>query len=326
MKFLIPNHRVPDSFVDNVAYTLEKMGHEVVTMPTLSNKRMNSPVIRILKENFQKLRGDYLSKQEKWLHQHCADIKPNVLLCLTQGIDPEILHKIKQNGIQTVAWWGDTAANMKRNGLLAEDWDWIFIKDHYAAEKLRIFGLNAHQLFEAMNPYWHKPIETAPSGNLVVAGSFYDTRNFLVAKLLKAGVPMELYGGRLPKWADQTIKDKHSGKFIIKEEKSKVFSAALGVLNSTAMSENDSVNCRAFEIAGTGALQFMEYRSSIKYCFEPEKEILLFKNLAELQEQIQRAQKDKQWAKSIREAALKRALAEHTYRHRLEFIIKCLKG
>ena len=33
MKVLIPNYRSPDSFVDNVAATLERMGVEVATLP-----------------------------------------------------------------------------------------------------------------------------------------------------------------------------------------------------------------------------------------------------------------------------------------------------
>jgi spore maturation protein CgeB len=322
MRFLIPNFCPPDTFVDNVSHTLKAMGHEVVHLGVKTNAALNSPYRRLFGEVVQKLTGNNLSYQEKWLKNNLHAIRPDVVLCLTQSLSPETLGQIRSYKIHTVSWWGDTAANMNGRGLLADGWDLIFIKDSYAATKLRMIGLPAFQLYEAMNPSWHKPLKEQTNNRVVIAGSFYDYRHYLVAKLLKEGISLDLYGGKLPRWADKRVASLHSGKFIVREEKSRVFGEGLAVLNSTAMSEFDSVNCRAFEAAGCGALQIMEYRPAIESCFEPGKEILLYKSFGELIELLSHAEKHPQEMKKIREAAARRAIAEHTYKHRLELILK----
>ncbi len=321
MRFLIPNFCPPDTFVDNVSYTLRAMGHEVVNLGRMTNSAMNSPYRLMAGKLINKVIGNNVSFQEKWLNKNLKSIRPEVVLCLTQSLNAETLHRLRSEHILAISWWGDTAANMKGRGLLDDGWDLIFIKDAFAAAKLKMIGLPASQLYEAMNPAWHKPLSDQAHNRVIIAGNFYDYRHYLVSKLLKDHVAIDLYGGRLPKWTDEKIKSLHTGKYIVQEEKSRVFGEGLAVLNSTAMSEFDSVNCRAFEAAGCGALQIMEYRLAVEHCFEPGKEILLYKSYEELIDMLRRAEAAPTEMKSIREAAAKRALAEHTYSHRLEKIL-----
>jgi spore maturation protein CgeB len=321
VKFLIPNFCPADSFVDNVSHTLRKMGHEVVNMGVVDNSYLVSPYRRLYRSIQGRITGEQFTKQEKWLRKNFLDIKPDVVLALTQALDAETLGMLREQRITTVSWWGDTAANMKNKGLLQDGWDLVFIKDQYAAHKLKTVGLPAHQLYEAMNPDWHKVLSAQQNNSLVIAGSFYDYRHYLVTKMMRDGVEMALYGGRLPRWSNPGIRSMHTGKYIVREEKSKVFGAALGVLNSTAMSEFDSVNCRAFEAAGCGSLQVMEYRPAIENCFEPGKEILVYRSYDELLDIIKKAISHPQEMKGIRQAAAARALAHHTYTIRLNTII-----
>ena len=90
------------------------------------------------------------------------------------------------------------------------------------------------------------------------------------------------------------------------------------------MTEGNSINCRTFEIAGAEGLQIMEYRQAIEDCFEPGKEIVTYSSMDELKEKVDLYRKDVAAARAIREAAGKRVLAEHTYRHRLESILDTL--
>jgi spore maturation protein CgeB len=116
----------------------------------------------------------------------------------------------------------------------------------------------------------------------------------------------------------------HTTKYIVREGKSRVFGEALACLNTFQLSEGNSLNCRAFEIAGAGGLQLIEFRPAIQACFEPGKEVLTFSTFEELLAHIERARRDPAAAKSIREAGARRALGEHTYRHRLERMFKLL--
>lgn len=326
MKIIIPNHSAPDSFVDNVSFTLIKMGHEVTSMPLISNKRINSPLKRYSSLIHKKLSPGSLTLQEKWLIEKTKSNKFDCLLCLTQSINEEVLEQVKKYGLKyTLVWWCDTPANMKGMGILNDKWDFIFLKDKAAVSKLKGIGLNAELLHEAMNPAWHKPLTKQVNNNLVVAGTFYGYRQYLVSKLIEKNVDLELYGGRLPLWVKPEIKRIHTKRFIVKEEKSRIFGSALACLNSTDMSEGNSLNCRAFEIAGAGGLQFMEYKEIIPDCFEPGKEILTFNFVEEILELREKYSRDKEEAEKIREAGYKRAVSEHTYEHRLKHILSKLK-
>jgi spore maturation protein CgeB len=323
MKILVPNYTLADSFTENVSFTLEKMGHEVINMGGISSKKAYSKFGRVITDLKQKAFPQY-TDQEKFILKTIQSIKIDLLLSLTQSLNDEVLHECKKKGIITISWWGDTAANMQKMGLFSNYWDFVYIKDAYAAKKLKSLNVPAEQLFEAMNPHWHKPIFQQENNEVVIAGSFYDYRQFLTRKLINSKVEVGLYGPPLPSWCDPKIKKIHKKKYVVKEEKAKVFGQGLAVLNSTAMSEFDSLNCRAFEIAGCGGLHIMENRSSISACFEPGKELLTYDSYEELLSHIEFAKKYPNEMRKIRANASNRAFSDHTYENRLNYIFSKL--
>jgi spore maturation protein CgeB len=322
-KVLIAGPSGEDTFSDNIAATLQALGIETIVEGRNRTQKYHSRLRRASNELLYKLRRNHVRSDERWLVRMAKEQKPDLFLAPTQVISEETLWELKKAGVQAcVAWWGDPPANMKRMGLLTGQWDLIFIKDPDCVQKFRRIGLNAHLLHEAMNPLWHKPMAQQTNEDVVVAGNFYEYRQVLVRRLLAKGVGVQLYGGRLPRWVHPEIKRLHTGRYIVREEKSKVFGEGLACLNSTQIIEGNSLNCRAFEIAGAGGLQLMEYRPIISDCFEPGKEVLTFDSMDELFAHIERAKHFPNEMKLIREAGAKRALAEHTYRHRLEAIFK----
>jgi spore maturation protein CgeB len=326
MRVIIPNYTAPDTFVENVAFTLRAMGHEVSTMPQISTAQAFSQARHVYRK-IRSLSSGYVSPEERWLLRCIKHFRPDMILTLTQCLGEECLQETKKLGVKLrVAWWGDSPGNMQRMGLLSEGWDLVFFKDPGAIEKFRIVGLNAFLLHEAMNPSWHKVVASQANDSLVVAGNYYAHRQFLVRRLVRGKVPLLLYGPPPPAWALPEVKAHHLGRFIVKTEKSKIFGEALACLNTTHWLEGNSLNCRAFEIAGAGGLQMMEYRPIVIECFEPGKEVLTFSRYEELLELIERARRFPQDMKKIREAGAKRVLGQHTYRHRLEVLLKTAAG
>lgn len=326
MRIAIPNFPSPDSFVDNVAYTLDKMGHEVVT-PGYVIGRSKYQVINLFHEYYQKAFPDKWTENEKWIVKVARENKLDVVLCLTQSLRQEVLEELRSCGVRhLVAWWGDTPANMRGLGLLAKGWSIIFIKDEMAVKKLQAVGLNAELLHEAMNPDWHIRSFKSIGKDVVVAGSYYGYRQYLVGCLLDKSVPLSLYGPPPPRWAGDDLKKVHRGRFIVKSEKSQIFGGALSCLNSTALSEGDSLNCRAFEIAGACGLQFIEDKPAVSLCFEPGSEVLVYRSVEEVIDYLDRAKKEPKWAMNIREAGHTRAHAHHTYEQRLKYLLDSLKS
>jgi spore maturation protein CgeB len=72
---------------------------------------------------------------------------------------------------------------------------------------------------------------------------------------------------------------------------------------------------RVFEAAGASACLITDYWEGIENFFEPEREILVTRDQSELREQLSSLTPDR--ARSIGQSARKRALAEHTYTHRV---------
>jgi spore maturation protein CgeB len=327
MKIIIPNYSLGDSFVENVSVTLEKMGHTIISPPSKS-RLISFEYFHLVDEIYSRVYPKKLTNQEKWLKNIIKHSNADILLTLTQSLSEEILLEAKKQNIITIAWWGDTAANMRKQGLLCHGWDFIYIKDRYAAFKLRTLGLNAYYLPEAMNPLWHKPLYNINriNNSILFAGNTYDYRHFLVRQLIdKSDYDIKIFGFAPPKWADHRIVSIFSNKFITKEEKSLEFGNALACINSTAMSEGNSLNCRAFEIAGAAGLQIMEFRPAIEDCFEIGKEILVFSSIDELIDQLNRYSVDKVESQKIRLNGHNRANTCHTYEIRLNYIFSQLK-
>ena len=322
LRILIPHFASADSFQDNVAYTLRKMGH-IVQTPGHKFRRNRGRLNRILVDTLTAARPDRWEEHETYAATAARSFKPDLVLCLTQSLRSEALAELRANGrTRCVAWWGDTPANMRGMGLLADGWDAIFIKDGLAADKMRAVGLNAHLMHEAINPDWHAPQGAARSGALAVVGNYYGYRQILVSRLLDAGVDLALHGFAPPRWGDPRIRKQHTGQYITRAEKSAVFEGALASLNCTSMSEGDSLNCRAFEICGARGLQLLEDKPSVSSCFDPGKEVLTYRSVEEILDHLARARVEPHWADSIREAGRRRVHAEHTYAHRMEHILR----
>lgn len=321
MKIAIPNFPEADSFVDNVTWTLRSMGHEVIT-PKQVIGRSRSKVLNIANELWQKAFPENWTDSEKWVLAIAKNNKIDLVLCLTQSMRQEVLETLKDYGVShLIAWWGDTPANMRGLGLLASGWDKIFIKDSMAVKKFKAVGLNADYLHEAMNPKWHRRLFKGVNSEVVVAGSYYGYRQYIVSALIQRSVPMALYGAKPPRWASEDVKTSHRSRFVVKDDKSLIFGSGLACLNSTALSEGNSLNCRAFEIAGACGLQLIENRSVVSECFDPESEVLIYNSVEEILEHLERASKEPKWAMKVREAGFNRAHAHHTYEHRLEHLL-----
>lgn len=298
------------------------MGHDVRTLGNVPHKTYWSLPRYAARVARELLVGDKPDGLGRKIISLAKQFRPDLVLSLTGPLHPAVLEEMgKIAPGRRVLWWGDPPANSQRWGMLDPGWDAIYVKDRTAVGKLRLAGRNAHLLHEAMNPAWHKPLTGQRNGSVVVAGNYYAFRQAVVLRLMRDGVSSQLFGPPPPRWSHPDIKRLHTGKYVSREEKSRVFGEGLACLNTFSLAEGDSLNCRAFEIAGAGGLQIIEHRSAIEECFEPGKELLTFQTYEELRSHIERARSYPQEMRPIRDAGARRALAEHTYRHRLASIL-----
>jgi spore maturation protein CgeB len=81
--------------------------------------------------------------------------------------------------------------------------------------------------------------------------------------------------------------------------------------------DGDYLNPRTFELASAGAFQLVDERSLLSELFEPDREIITFKNEKELRDKITYYLNHPDDRKVIAERARQRILAEHTYEKRM---------
>ena len=85
------------------------------------------------------------------------------------------------------------------------------------------------------------------------------------------------------------------------------------------------LHLREFEAPMSGALYCTGYMDELAEMFEPDKEVLVYRNQYELLDKIQFYLAHPDQAEMIRQAGRKRALAEHTYHERYRKLFKILR-
>lgn len=86
----------------------------------------------------------------------------------------------------------------------------------------------------------------------------------------------------------------------------------------------NGLNQRSFEPLACGAVVLNDDLADLPRCFDPGREILIYRNSDELNELINRLQREPAFGMQVAEAGRQRVLAEHTYQHRIQFILNDL--
>lgn len=84
------------------------------------------------------------------------------------------------------------------------------------------------------------------------------------------------------------------------------------------------LNQRSFEPLACGALVLNDDLPDLPRCFEPGREILVYRDAHELNALVARLRREPAFATGVAEAGRRRVLAEHTYGHRVRAILSDL--
>ena len=242
-------------------------------------------------------------------------------------LTPRAVTKLRTGGARVAFWFPDAVLYLGRQLMLLAPYDAIFFKEPFLADCLRsTLDLPVYYLPQACNPRWHRPV--TPAGTepcLVVAGNMYPSRVRLLDRLIAKGIPLRLYGGGFPRWIGETAaRAAHTGRYVAREEKARVFRSAAGVLNTMNPAEVSGVNARLFEAAGCGAAVLTEFRSTVPELFAVGKEILAFHDFDDLVGQATRLLNEPGLTARLGDAAAQRAHRDHTYDLRITTILEKL--
>lgn len=316
----------PDYFAENVGDALQRLGHEVTQLGPAHARGRGRFVSRAGALARQALpRLDERAQDRIVRAALTADCE--IVISLDAGLVPAAVTRLRSNGARVAFWFPDAVSNLGRQLMLLAPYDAIFFKEPFLIDRLRsMLDLPVFYLPQACNPRWHRPV--TPAGTepcLVIAGNMYPSRVRLLDRLIAKGIPLRLYGGGFPRWIGETAaRAVHTGRYVTREEKARVFRSAAGVLNTMHPAEVSGVNLRLFEAAGCGAAVLTEFRPTVPELFALGKEMLAFHDFDDLVEQATRLLSEPGLTARLGDAAAQRAHRDHTYDLRVTAILKQL--
>jgi spore maturation protein CgeB len=302
---------------------LRGLGHEVRLFPYRRDNALykNTPT----KAAYQKV---ILGKLER----AGAAFRPEVVLVVKGGpITPQVVRRVKaRTGAVFVNVFPDNPLWMIPFECL-EAYDLFFTKERYAMRALQSVGLrNLHYLPMYCVPEQHHPVtltaeERERYGAAVsLVGSRYAYRERLVREL--ADYPLRVWGGGWTRAAGPEVRGLVAGSAVFGRAKLCVYSGSTVSLNPHhPMNDIVGVNTRAFELAAAGACQVADDKEDLAALFKPGEEVLTYRDLAGLKRQLDACLARPDEARAIGANARRRALAEHTLRHRVEEMLSVIR-
>jgi hypothetical protein len=315
-----------DSFAFNIIDALPGMGHDPVALGPASSVggSYTSAAIGTIRNLLPRLDA----RAQQRIVRAARDNECEVIINVDQGLWPDVVRQLRQNGTRVALWFPDHLVNMGRQLMLLTPYDAIFVKEPYLVDRLRaVLDLPVCYLPQACNSRLHRPLAATPATEpyLVIAGNMYPSRIRLLERLMAEGIPLRLYGAGFPRWAGQTpLRQVHTGRPVFGTEKARVFRSAAAVLNTLHPAEIHGVNIRLFEAAGSGAAVLTEYRPTLPELFAIGDEVLAFRDFGELVLHARKLLSETALSAKLGDAAAQRAHECHTYEKRLAIVLERL--
>ena len=181
-------------------------------------------------------------------------------------------------------------------------------------------GPDWHKLMSAKVPTLTAEEQLLYSRQISFVGSRYSYRERLIKEL--QAFPIKLWGAGWSRTESLEIRALVVGGPVWGRAKLAVYSGSTLSLNHHhPMNDIVGVNTRAFELAASGACQVVDLKGELPGLFTPGEEVVVYRDLDELKNQLGYYLAHPDEARAIGGNAMKRALQEHTLRHRIEEIL-----
>jgi spore maturation protein CgeB len=145
------------------------------------------------------------------------------------------------------------------------------------------------------------------------------------ALLASFSSPMRVLG---PAWKPSELPQHHVSKSKVAPLKlARIYAEHTWVLNMrNEYNVIHGLNHRSFEPYVQGTPVLHDDMADLPRCFEPGREILVYQDAEQLSDLSHRAERSPAWLAEIGARGQKRVLAEHTYTHRAQAILRDLFG
>ncbi|MFA6448786.1 MAG: glycosyltransferase [bacterium] len=317
MSFNARGDLVPYTLLD-IHETLREMGHEVhsVDISAVKRQRELSDAVRHAAESFQ----------------------PDFVVTVGPvGLCDDIIGRL---GAPVAAWFMDNpfqqlALNEGEEGprpkMLGDNF-YAFSWDESYVPELRERGVRAYYLPLATNPRIHYPREATPDAlsrygseiSFIGTADRQDDRDYRLAYVGSLdGFDVGLWGG--PGWRlVQGPGFRYRGRADNRNEGPIIYSLSKINLNLTTRQLITSIPIRVFDILACGGFLLTDSRKDLQRLFDPGADLAVFDSKSELRALAEHYIDNPEMRKKIALHGRQTVLARHTFRHRLEEMLKII--
>lgn len=340
MKILVVGKFYNEGFALHIAETFEDLGHSVIRFdPGYNHKHSNLKIKQTLNKigrTFYEL-SDSLPAFRNWhMDSLWSLLKENrnidlIFSCYDFLLPSEVV-KIKQiTSAKITMWFPDALVNFQKACFLNAPYDALFFKDPFIIRALGdVPQSKIYYLPECFNPQKHffdgTKINDKYCCDITTVGTMHSWRTAFFEHLIDYDV--KIWGPKPPSWliCSSKLHNSYQGSMVHNQEKAEAFLGAKIVLNNLHYGEIDGLNVRAFEAAGIGAFQLINWRYGLNQLFLEDKEIVSFNSVEDLKNKLPYWLKNSEKRAEIRYNGKKRAYADHTYALRLNLLLDTLFG
>ena len=333
--FIIGSNSSSDSMEWHVLDALTHLGYPVKLFDCRQQRSVGwpSPMASAIAKASSLLLREPERRIERRLLREVREFGPTVILViLGSQLSPKTVHLLRAaSKVPIVCWCQDHMATLGRQYLLGAGYDIVFVKDRYMQDLFTrmVRSTTFRYLPEACNPRVHKPVvldsaEQATYGcDVMLAGSLYYYRQEILLQLRRFNLKI---WGEAPDWIIHKLQPSHMGRGVYGDAKARAAAGARIAINTLHYSEVNSLNCRAFEMAGCGAFQLISAVPVLQEHFQLDAEICAFHTAEELVEKVEHYLKHPEITRQIGARSRLRAHRDHTYEARLLHILAVTLG
>jgi len=263
---------------------------------------------------------------------------PDVVLALAQApLDVAALDALGRTGAIRALWFVEDFRRFTYWQQVAAHYDHVFTiqtDDCFAALRA-VCDARLAYLPCAFDPDEHRPLalssedQRAYGSDVSFVGAGYRNRRLALRRFLDQD--FRIWGSDWEGAAELERVLQRSSARISSEDAVRIFNATRVNLNLHSSTyhdgvdpQGDFVNPRTFELAGCGAFQLVDQRSLLPELFAAGSELTVARSAGEMRAQAQHFLERPDERAQIAGRARARALAEHTYEHRMQALVAAI--
>jgi len=232
----------------------------------------------------------------------------------------ELVILCKEKNIIVTAWAGDSFGHDQEK--FKPYIDFLYVSDSAMLNKADEIGFENNKLLQfGYNPKLHFNYKKNRDSFINFIGSYTQDRDDIFSYLTNYNLQIE--GIKWDKLKSHSSKWKVRNRKLNQSEVADIYNSTVGTLN-VAQKENvvNMVNMRTFEAIASGSCILNDYVEDIELCFEPNKEILVYRNIDELLEFIPKVLTDKKYVEYIVQNGIRRMeKSGYSYKDRAKYIL-----